>query len=883
MPEPRNTDAPDARSATDDSAPAPRDDTATAPSPPPGLLPAAGFGPPAEPGDVGTLGTYRIIQKIGQGNMGVVYLALDRRLGRRLALKVMLPEAAAELASRERFLREARAAALLTHDNVVTIYDADERDGVPYIAMQLLQGQSLDDWLRAGGKFDLRWVLRLARETASALAAAHAEGLAHRDIKPANLWLEAPSGRVKVLDFGLAKQLGADTDMTRTGVVLGTPRYMSPEQARGKDIDHRTDLFSLGSVLYLLCTGRPAFDGPHSMGVLTALIADDPEPIRQINPQVPEPFADLIHRLLVKKAADRVQSAQEVIDRVDEVLRALDAPRPAPAPVAPPVAPPPVAVVVPPPPAPPVVTIKAAPPLPPPSSVVKVVPPPPPPSSAVKVVPPPPAAPAPPATDDDVFPSLPEPISPAGPVPGVPAGADRVALVARARVVGGLQAVWDEAINAVLRDDWARWELCWDVVREVGVRPEFVKPFRKMVAGETRKGLLVLSGDARARLRAAFTGAAVPPPRPLLVPASPAELEPLLAAPPDWAGYTAFAVLSADAFNWLGHIRGPADRTKMRQRAREFMLTAAPPVVAAYLLSARPHLAADPGVIDVLFGTCSPPAAALLDRLLTAGALKPTDWKNLCAGGRLWTDEWSAFLFEHDRLANLLTGLGGTGTGADIWAAYVGLLTPALVSPELASADGMDWSGVHAWERKLHGHLRLAAERLTAAGLRLSGALSPAALDRLTAANALIRWLDDPAAAEQDGHDEVQRACRAFGVDRFEFVRLVYRRGGYDQLELPQQVVRLEPLLALFRAAFRPDGTLETARFAVGHWVRLSRDCPASSRAAFQAHFLLTCVFNGHYATLLHEPGAPPLEPEAVALLREAFPSAAPKKKRGWW
>jgi eukaryotic-like serine/threonine-protein kinase len=193
-----------------------RDETA-ATSPSPNTPNGPGFGPPAKPGEVGVLGPYRILKELGKGGMGAVYLALDTRLDRKLALKVMLPQFAADAAAKERFLREARAAAKISHNNVVTVFEADERDGVPYITMQFLQGYPLDQYLKTKGPPPLPHVIRLARETALGLAAAHAFGLVHRDIKPANLWLEAPNGRVKVLDFGLAKPVGSASELTKSG------------------------------------------------------------------------------------------------------------------------------------------------------------------------------------------------------------------------------------------------------------------------------------------------------------------------------------------------------------------------------------------------------------------------------------------------------------------------------------------------------------------------------------------------------------------------------------------------------------------------------------------------------------------------------------------
>jgi serine/threonine protein kinase/formylglycine-generating enzyme required for sulfatase activity len=292
----------------------------------PGNTSAPLFGPPAADGEVGTLGPYRVVKELGKGAMGAVYLATDTRLNRKLALKVMLPEFAADAAAKERFLREARAVAQITQDNVVTVYEADERDGVPYIAMQLLQGYPLDDFLKKKGSPALHHCVRIVIEAARGLAAAHALGLVHRDIKPANLWLEAPNGRVKVLDFGIAKPMGTDSELTKSGAVVGTPAYMSPEQARGLKVDHRTDLFSLGGVLYRLCTGRNPFGGEHFMAVLAAVLTDEPTPVRELNPNVSEPLARFIHQLLAKKPEDRPQSANEVA----RSLRAILEQRPAP-------------------------------------------------------------------------------------------------------------------------------------------------------------------------------------------------------------------------------------------------------------------------------------------------------------------------------------------------------------------------------------------------------------------------------------------------------------------------------------------------------------------------------------------------------------------------
>jgi serine/threonine protein kinase len=284
------------------------------------------FAPPRQPDEVGVLGPYRVVKELGRGGMGAVYAAVDSRLDRKLALKVMLPQFAADAAAKERFLREARAAAQIAHDNVVTVYEADERDGVPYIAMQFLQGYSLDEYLKKKGSPKLPQIVRIAREAAAGLAAAHRIGLVHRDVKPANLWLEAPNGRVKVLDFGLARPVDAEVELTRTGAVVGTPAYMSPEQARGLKVDHRTDLFSLGVLLYRLCTGRLPFRGPNTMALLMALGTEEPTPVRALNDEVPESLAALIHRMLSKRPDERPASAEDVAKRLREIAESLARP-----------------------------------------------------------------------------------------------------------------------------------------------------------------------------------------------------------------------------------------------------------------------------------------------------------------------------------------------------------------------------------------------------------------------------------------------------------------------------------------------------------------------------------------------------------------------------
>ena len=277
------------------------------------------------PGERTELAHYRILRLLGQGGMGKVYLAEDGRLQRVVALKVMLPEATALLSARERFLREARAMAAVRNDHVVTIYEVNQADDVPYLAMEFLQGQNLGTWLRAGELPRVGDILRIGREIAAGLAAAQTRGLIHRDIKPANLWLEAPTGRVKILDFGLARAASTSIGLTEIGDVLGTPSYMAPEQARGEAVDGRCDLFSLGVVLYLLCTLQLPFRGKTVTAILTALAVDQPASVRDLNPHLPPALADLIRQLLEKQPDQRPQSANQVIAS----LRCMEAELPA--------------------------------------------------------------------------------------------------------------------------------------------------------------------------------------------------------------------------------------------------------------------------------------------------------------------------------------------------------------------------------------------------------------------------------------------------------------------------------------------------------------------------------------------------------------------------
>ncbi len=284
--------------------------------------------PPQTADEMGRLGPYRILKTLGAGGMGVVFLAEDTQLGRLVALKAMLPAMAGTPANRQRFVREARAAAAVESDHIVPVYEAGEDRGVPYLTMQLLQGESLAKCLRRLGKLPLAEVLRIGREAAEGLAAAHEKGLIHRDVKPANLWLEAPHGRAKLLDFGLARVVSDRRHLTQTGAILGTPAYMAPEQAQAEGVDGRADLFSLGCVLYHMCTGAAPFQRPNIISTLMAIATHRPPPLAELDPAVPPAFSELVDRLLAKDPAQRPQSARVLAEQLRE-LEGLCAPAPA--------------------------------------------------------------------------------------------------------------------------------------------------------------------------------------------------------------------------------------------------------------------------------------------------------------------------------------------------------------------------------------------------------------------------------------------------------------------------------------------------------------------------------------------------------------------------
>ncbi len=270
--------------------------------------------PPQAPGEIGWLGGYRVLGVLGSGGMGLVYRAEDVALQRLVALKVMKPEVASSDQARQRFLREGRAMASIEHENVVVVYQVGQDNGVPFLAMQFLRGESLAERLQRDTVLSVPEVLRIGREIALGLAAAHSRGLVHRDVKPSNVWLEGERSRVKILDFGLARPERETKPLTRSGELLGTPGYMAPEQARCQAVDGRSDLFSLGCVLYQAATGVLPFTGPDVMAILTALSVDEPVPPLQLNPDLGPTLAHLLVQLLAKDPASRPTSAGKVAE-----------------------------------------------------------------------------------------------------------------------------------------------------------------------------------------------------------------------------------------------------------------------------------------------------------------------------------------------------------------------------------------------------------------------------------------------------------------------------------------------------------------------------------------------------------------------------------------
>lgn len=278
-----------------------------------------------DPHALGQLGDYEIVEVIGRGGMGIVLKGFQHELHRHVAVKVLSPHLATSGAARRRFAREAQATAAVVHPHVMAIHSVNATAKLPYLVMPFVDCQSLQQRLDQQGPLDVKDILRIGMQAALGLAAAHAQGLVHRDVKPANILLETNVDRVLLTDFGLARAVD-DATLTRTGIIAGTPQYMSPEQANGDAVDHRSDLFSLGSVLYAMCTARPPFRAETTFGVLRRIRETAPRSMREINPDIPVWLERIVMRLLEKDTANRFNTAEEIATLLEQCLAHVQQP-----------------------------------------------------------------------------------------------------------------------------------------------------------------------------------------------------------------------------------------------------------------------------------------------------------------------------------------------------------------------------------------------------------------------------------------------------------------------------------------------------------------------------------------------------------------------------
>jgi serine/threonine-protein kinase len=281
--------------------------------------------PSAEPNVLGRLGGYDVLEVIGHGGMGVVLKGFDRELNRYIAIKVLAPQFARSSLAKKRFTREAQAAAAVVHPHVMAIHQVQPSGQLPFLVMPLVAGESLAERLAAHGRLELKETLRIGMQAAAGLAAAHEQGLVHRDVKPANILLEKGVERAVLTDFGLARA-GDDASMTRWGVIAGTPQYMSPEQARGEPLDGRSDLFSLGCVLYEMATGTSPFRAETTLATLRRLIDEQPPAMASLNAELPPWFVKIVERLLEKDPARRFASAKEASELLENCLAHMQQP-----------------------------------------------------------------------------------------------------------------------------------------------------------------------------------------------------------------------------------------------------------------------------------------------------------------------------------------------------------------------------------------------------------------------------------------------------------------------------------------------------------------------------------------------------------------------------
>ena len=281
--------------------------------------------PSDDPAVLGRLGGYDVLDIIGRGGMGVVLKGFDRELKRFVAIKALAPHLAHSALARKRFAREAQAAAAVVNLHVIAIHQVQPNGQLPFLVMPLLTGESLAHRLKARGTLELKEILRIGMQAAEGLAAAHGQGLIHRDVKPANILLEKGVERAVLTDFGLARAAD-DVSMTRWGIIAGTPEYMSPEQARGEALDGRSDLFSLGCVLYEMATGVSPFRTDSTMATLRRIVDEQPAAMASLVPELPPWFSHIVERLLSKDPVQRFASASEVSQLLEQCLAHVQQP-----------------------------------------------------------------------------------------------------------------------------------------------------------------------------------------------------------------------------------------------------------------------------------------------------------------------------------------------------------------------------------------------------------------------------------------------------------------------------------------------------------------------------------------------------------------------------
>src|SRR5208283_602184 len=266
------------------------------------------------------IGRYKIVRELGRGAMGVVYHAIDPNIGRPVAIKtinlasVLKPDDQERM--RERLFREARSAGILSHPSIVTIYDVDQQDDLAFIAMEYVDGPTLDQILSAPWPIDPERMFRLLTQTAGALDYAHQKGIVHRDIKPANIMIAA-DGTAKITDFGIAK-ITTSEQLTMTGSIVGTPHYMSPEQVQGQPVDGRSDQFSLAVIAYEMMTGEKPYTGEHLTTVVYKIVAEEPRPPRSWNASLAGPIEDVLCKGLAKKPDDRYGTCQDFVRALEK-------------------------------------------------------------------------------------------------------------------------------------------------------------------------------------------------------------------------------------------------------------------------------------------------------------------------------------------------------------------------------------------------------------------------------------------------------------------------------------------------------------------------------------------------------------------------------------